>query len=293
MTQNEIPQLDLRQQELLHRKVAQMEEIGYDLNDTPALAEDIYEDRIQKAASVESIQPTYNNSIRSTTKENDLKQRIAELEESLGGISRPATTSEVTFRDSSGDETFYVRNICGMHIILSDLNIEKIPVGKSVDLLRFAPLEDLKKSRDLRKCIYGSGKEKTLKRLTEQEYYEDMQKEVMNRKKLTALQNQEQFRTQNTQQNQTAYPHERTIAAKQSQKIRGVIEAKLGKLMLRADPDPENSKFAMQTPDFIRWIQSEPLTHAEIEYIMGHPVVIRDHDIRAALLEKKGQVPPE
>jgi len=162
-----------------------------------------------------------------------------------------------------------------------------------VDLLRFAALADLKKSRDLRKCLYGTEKERTLKRLTEQEYYEDIQREAMNKKKLDVLQQQEQRRSQNTQQETNAYPHERTTFAKQNQNVRGVIEAKLGKLMLRADKDPENSRFAMQSPEFIGWIHNEPLTHAEIEYIMGHPAVVRDYDIRAALLEKKGQVPPE
>ena len=292
MITNEIPQLDPKQQELLQRKIAQMEGIEQDLDETPIPAQSIYRDERRVAAPIEPARPVYENPVKNNGAD-DLKRRIAEAEELIGITPRTASTSEITFRDSSGDETLYVRNICGMHIVLSDLEIEKIPVGKSVDLLRYASLADLKKSRDLRKCLYGTGKEKTLKRLTEQEYYEDIQREALNKKKLDALQNQEQLRTQNAQQEANAYPHDRTTFAKQNQTVRGVIEAKLGKLMLRADKDPENSKFAMQSPEFIGWIQNEPLTHAEIEYIMGHPAVIRDYDIRAALLEKKGQVPPE
>ena len=63
--------------------------------------------------------------------------------------------------------------------------------------------------------------------------------------------------------------------------------------MLRSDPNIEHSKLAMHSPEFISWVQTEPLTHSEIEYIMGHPAVVRDHDIRAALLEKKSHTPPE
>jgi hypothetical protein len=49
----------------------------------------------------------------------------------------------------------------------------------------------------------------------------------------------------------------------------------------------------MTTVEFIQWIQGEPLNHEEIDYIMGDPAVVRDHDIRAALLEKKQSTPPE
>lgn len=292
MTPNEIPQLDQKQQELLQRKIAQMEGIDLDLDETPTTPQSIYRDERQTIPIIEPTRFVSDNTARDS-KEADLKRKIAETEELLGVTPRTTTTSEITFRDSSGDETFYVRNISGMHLVLSDLEIEKIPVGKSVDLLRFAAIADLKKSRDLRKCLYGTEKERTLKRLTEQEYFEDIQREAMNKKKLDIIQQQEQRRTQVSQQEVNAYPHERTTFAKQNQTIRGVIEAKLGKLMLRADKDPENSRFAMQSPEFIGWLQNEPLTHAEIEYIMGHPAVVRDYDIRAALLEKKGQVPPE
>jgi len=288
MTQNEIPQLDSKQQELLQRKIAQMEE--GEVQSFSDTSNNFHEDMDQPQEAQDQLQQTPLPT--ATIESKNLKQKIAELEDFLGDTPQAATTTELTFRDSSGDETFYVRNICGMHVILSDLEIDKIPVGKSIDLLRYASLEDLKKSRDLRRCIYGVGNEKTLKRLTEQEFYEDKKREVMNKKKLAIIQQQEQFKLQGQQQNPDLMPHERTVFA-QNQKIRGVIEAKLGKLMLRSDSNQENAKYAMQSPEFIAWVQNEPLTHAEIEYIMGHPAVVRDHDIRAALLEKKGQVPPE
>jgi len=157
-------------------------------------------------------------------------------------------------------------------------------------------LEDLKKSRDLRKAVRGIGPERTLKRLTEREYLEEKRRELENKKRLDILQNQEHLKriTQQSQQRVDLLPHERSFEGTVSRSsVRPVIDSKLGKLALRTDPNLENRRQALSSYEFIDWVQREKLSHAEIENIMGHPSVVEDHDIRAALLEKKRSTPPE
>ena len=48
----------------------------------------------------------------------------------------------------------------------------------------------------------------------------------------------------------------------------------------------------MSNVEFIQWVQNEPLSVEEIEHIMGDPAVVKEHDIRAALLAKKKTIPP-
>ena len=216
MTQHEMPQLDPRQQELLQRKVAQMEngDQTFTEESTPL---DSYNPQPAMQPTMQPATPLTTETVIQqqdpvrTETAVDLKQKIAELEEFLGDTPGDTGVVDKTFRDSNGDETYYVRNVSGMHVVLSDLEIEKIPVGKSIDLLKFTNLDTLKQSRDLRRCVNAFGSEKTLKRITQQEYAQDKAREAANKKKLDALQRQEQLRAQTQQSNTELLPHERNL----------------------------------------------------------------------------------
>jgi hypothetical protein len=273
-----LPRLDQTQLSKLTQKVASMDEEG----NVPT---------IKKHPDTE-----YQELAR---KEPTLKEKIAQLEQELNvstvaPMQRTEVTSEVSYKDSMGNETFYVKNISGRHVLLSDLNINKIKIGESVDLLQHATLEQLKNSRDLRRVLSGYGIEKELQRLTEEEYFNELTILRENRKKNEIHRKQEDLRLAALQANQdqqaNLMPHDRTFTPA-PKKIRPAVESKLGKLALRKDSDPQNARLAMTSREFITWIQNEPMSHAEIEFIMGHPAVSDDHNIRVALLEKKNRTP--
>lgn len=230
-------------------------------------------------------------------KERSLKERIQELEESADGFSvdtSAVSESAQSFRDEMGDETFYVKNLAAGHLIISDLNMPKIDRGRSVDLLRHASLEDLKKSRDLRTLLASRGEKKLLQRLTPEQYYEEKRREVDDKKKIELLRLQETARAQQQpQHDQHKLPHERIMERKPISKpgaIRPVILSKLGKLALKNDPNPENFQKAMTTIEFMDWVMSENLSSSEIDYILGDPAVVGDHGLRASLLQKKAML---
>jgi len=306
------PNLDSKQIDLLNKKMQQVSNDPLLADDIPSaklagvppMAQDIYREPrpIQPVSPVSSpgvstvVSP--DSMFASEQKADAIKSKIAEIERELGSLTaEPVAESELTYRDSTGNETFYVKNICGGHYIIGDMQIDKIPAGKAVDLLQMASLEDLKKSRTLRKALRGVGSDRTLQRLTEREYLEEKRKELENKKRLDILQQQDQLRRMNQpqqQQQRELLPHERQFEPSlASRGIRPAIESRLGKLSLRTDNNPDNRKQAMSGYEFIAWVQQERLTHAEIENIMGHPSVVNDHDIRAALLEKKRATPPE
>jgi len=230
------------------------------------------------------------------------KEKIREVESEIDTFGNTHSlqvikVGDLTFKDDVGNETFYVRNISGRHVLISDIqNMEKIPSGKSVDLLRFASIEDIKKSRDLRNAL--GGPDRILQRITEDQYLEDLTIERDQIKRVEVARRQAELKRMqaSTQsQNQNILPHERAMFSpfpEGEEFIRPVIKAKLGSLALRNDKDPEHAAKAMTPPEFVMWISSEKLTHDEIDYIMGDPAVVRDHDIRAALMEKKRSIPP-
>jgi len=111
---------------------------------------------------------------------NTTKSKIAELEKELGIYDSMPTSKKgaeaKSFLDEFGDETFYVENVSNGHVVISDVDMDKIPRGKVLDLLRFAPIESLKKSRDLRVAMSGYGGTRLLKRLTPVEYMQRMER---------------------------------------------------------------------------------------------------------------------
>ena len=223
-----------------------------------------------------------------------IKERVAQLESEVASVAiKRSDAVSTSFRDSFGNETYYVKNVSGTHIVVSDIpTMSKIPNGKVADLLESASLEELQNSRDVRKLLRDP-QERYLKRLTEQQFYEERERELLQEKKMRLMAQQELTTSPNQQfqQQKEVLPHERTpVSFAQSHPIRPAIESKLGKLALKYDPNPENVKFAMTSTEFINWVNTEPLTHSEIDFIMGDPSVSKDYNIRAALLEKKRTV---
>ena len=226
-----------------------------------------------------------------------LKRRVKELENEIGAMSirRSDASDDRTFKDSYGNPTYFVKNVSGTHIVVSDIErMDKIQSGKVADLLASASVEEIQNSRDIRRLLRDP-QGRYLKQLTEEEYYEERERELLQEKKIKLMTEQELLRSSNQQQNQQKQellPHEKPpVSFSNTHSIRPAIESRLGKLALRSDPNPENSRFAMTSIEFIEWLNSEPLTHVEIDYIMGDPNVSRDYNIRAALMEKKRTVP--
>ena len=289
MNQNEkiFPQLDPKQEAALNRK----------LHELPA-SEEEWEDEIMDEEPVRQLPPkratiqTPAQRIVQPSSQRNLKSEIEEIERELGeGPITAPKRDAATFLDNMGNETFYVKNIGGRHIIITYIaGMDKIPVGTSVDLLQSADLDVLKKSRDLRRYLQSSGPGRELERLTEEEYFEEIKKMRDNRRKVGAMKRQEDHRANTRPRERELMPHERPFEP-QERPIRPVILSKLGKLALKYDKDPEHARLAMTSREFIIWAQNEPLTHADIEYIMGDPSVVKDHNIRAALLEKKANTP--
>lgn len=298
MSQN-FPNLDDKQLDALERKINSMgpdHEVSLDQRPNIQGA---------KVANDTVVQPS---SIFPENQIENIKESIKTLNQELVSPSRPRTAdkeNELTYRDTIGNETFYVKNISGRHVCISEPSPRSdmpgldifIKVGEVADLLQMADIDRLKRSRDLRRALMGVNGVVELKRLTQEEFDEEERKANENRRKLEILRQQETLRTlQQTQvQNQNLMPHERPLSSPlgSERAVRPMIKAKLGKLALRYDKDPQISRQAMTSLEFIQWINSEPLTHWEIDNIMGDPAVVRDHDIRAALLEKKQNTPPE
>jgi hypothetical protein len=287
--QNNYPQLDPKQAELLEKRLEQNEE------PIPSEIKIIVEDSPSthpKDTVVEPPPEMFADKQESQTEK--LKARVKDLENEIKEISvrRAGASSSKTFKDSYGNETYYVKNVSGNHIVISDLeNMDKIEKGKVADLLESASLEELQRSRDVRKILHDP-MERYLKRLTEEEYYIEREQELLQEKKIKLMSQQDKMKSiTNPEQNKELLPHEKPpVDFSQTHKIRPVIESKLGKLALRNDPNPEHSMYAMTSIEFIEWVNSEALTHGEIDFIMGDPNVSRDYNIRAALLEKKRTV---
>ena len=289
---NDYPKLDATQMNKLQQKVANME--SGDEGAVPGK-------NLGSSGTPKDVLLQPEN-IFPEQQQKNIKNEIKRLEEELRGFSQdtPQASADPTFRDSYGDETYYIRNVFGTHVLLEIISSSernagitiKIENGSSIDLTESANLEDIRRCRDLKSLL----RTQKLVRLTEQQYLEDLRVMTENKKKIAMLKQQEALRNMiQPQQAPDLMPHERTMVSpfQNSNSIRPVIQSKIGKLALRTDKDPENRKLAMTNLEFIEWVHSERLTHAEIGYIMEQPAVSSDHDIRAALLEKKSHTPAE
>ena len=240
-----------------------------------------------KVSSVErttTIIPETLNEVRG----DSIKKRIEDLEkEYYGEIKAPSINvkTATNYKDEYGCDTFYVKNQSDGHIIMEKPDMI-VPKSKVMDLLQYADLDELQTCRDLRINLSsrGSGMAR-LRRLTQREYLEELEKEVLMQKKVDIVRNQEAIkRAQNPQnmQNQMNPP-----PTTQGPKIRAMVLGRIEKLRLSSDNDPEISKFGINPSEFIQWVMGESLSEEELDYILGDPVISSKHDIKAAVVEKK------
>ena len=228
--------------------------------------------------------------------------RIAALEQALG--EEPKDTKSMTakarvFLDDFGSETYYVKNISNGHVAVSDIDVT-IKRGKCEDLLRYATLEDIKKSRDLRASIEydkipSSYRKSLLLRLTPEEYEVEKTKELKNKQKISQFkQNQtvahSQYQQQQQQQQTQTYNAvtQQQIAQPQTPRIRPTVLSKLEKL--RLSTVPENAHLGLAPEEFVEWAVTENLSIEEMDFVISHPNVINNPNIRTALYEKRSEM---
>ena len=218
-----------------------------------------------------------------------LRDKIKALEEAYRGETNPRSLSseKKNYLDEAGNDTFYVKNISNGHIVITDLDIT-IQIGIVSDLLTQASLEDCYASRDIRKNLVGvNGKAPWLKRLTQQEYYDEMEKALQVKKRIDVERQQETIK-QSQHQNQASgnTPFQNAPSSEPAMKIRPMVYGKLEKLRLSKDSDPENSKYGMTASDFIEWVMKESLSENELNHILGDPIVSKMHNVKAAVVDK-------
>jgi hypothetical protein len=227
--------------------------------------------------------------------------RIAALERALEGQTtseKSVTPKAATYLDDFGAETYYVKNISNGHVSVSDIDLT-VKRGKSEDLLKFAALEDIKKSRDLRAAVgydkkSGPYSQTLLLRLTPEEYEIEKIKELQNKQKIDQFkQNQANiYAHQQTQQQQQTQTYnaitQQKIAQPQTPRIRPTVLSKLEKLRLSSVP--ENAHLGLAPEEFVEWAITENLSLEELDFIISHPNVINNSNIRTALYEKRSEI---
>ena len=228
------------------------------------------------------------------SEKGSLKERYAEIEkEYYNGLNLPTsspslkTTSNNSYIDDMGKDTWYVKNISGGVIVLSDLEIV-IPKGSVFDLLESASIDECYASKDIRRSIAGTSENPPmLKRLTPEQYFKEIERAVQINKKIEIVRQQEVIKQRQMQVNPNA-PYQNNPMPEQQMgpKIRPMVLAKLEKLRLSSDVNPENSQYGMNPSEFIKWVMSEPLTEEELNHIASDPAVSRKHDVKAAVVEK-------
>lgn len=228
-------------------------------------------------------------------------ERIEALERELEEapkISNNVTVKAKAYLDDFGAETYYVKNISNGHVSVSDIDVT-VKRGESEDLLKFADIEDIKKSRDLRTAIGYERKPNPyrrtlLLRLTPEEYEEEKTKQLRNKRKIDQFKQSQAVAHANFQQNQQQTTQtyngvtQQIIAQPQTPRIRPTVLSKLEKL--RLSTVPENAHLGMGPEEFVGWAVTEDLSIEELDFIISHPNVINNHHIRTALYEKRSEI---
>jgi len=228
------------------------------------------------------------------TSQSDTKSKIEEIERELGESSKSVT--EVTakakvFMDEYGNETFYVKNNSNGHVVISDLDMNVLR-GKSEDLLRYATLDDLKKSRDLRNMLAGDLGKSMLQRLTPEEYLEAKKIELDNKRRIEQMKISQAQVSQQAQQaqnqQQVNLPHNPPPLQPTTPRIRPTVLSKLEKLRLSSVP--ESAHLGMTSIEFTQWALTEDLNVEELDFIITHPNVVQNSEIRTALYDKRSKM---
>jgi hypothetical protein len=241
------------------------------------------------------IEPQPENT-RDLTAEKSRTERIAELEHALGDSvkeTKDMTAKARAYLDDFGSETFYVKNISNGHVAISDIDVT-VQRGKSEDLLKYADLESIKKSRDLRAAIGYDKKPNPYKRslllrLTPEEYEIEKTKELQNKQKVDQFkQNQAVIHAQQQQAQPYNAVTQQPILQPQTPRIRPTVLSKLEKLRLSSVP--ENAHLGLAPEEFVEWAVTESLSIEELDFIISHPNVVNNPNIRTALYEKRSEM---
>lgn len=196
-----------------------------------------------------------------------IKDRIAAMENALGSASPSSTVgAHKGFMDEYGNETFYVKNISNGHVTISDIDGVVIKRNAAVDLLQMADLDSIRKSRDLRGAMQMANGKQWLKRLTPEEYLQELNSAFINKTQIDKLKSVNQ------------------PASDDPNKIRPVVLSKLEKLNLGYKPD--TAHLGMTPIEFVEWAITENLTDSELDYIIGS---VTDLSIKKPLLNAKAK----
>lgn len=222
-----------------------------------------------------NTQETISNAPKNKT---ELYERIRQSEAELGISDAPMKTMEgkhkpQEYLDEYGNETYYVKNISGNHIVISDISdMDKVEKGKCVDLLQMADIDTLKKSRDLRIAVMGLKGEKLLERITPEEYFEFLQKEAQLRKRM----------------NDNMYKNNPELAPQTNDTVSSKVLSKLEKFKLSTDIDPEKTQYGISEDEFSLWLRTEQLNESELDYILAS--IPNNRTIRSVVIEKKQEL---
>ena len=257
---------------------------------------------IESSRQEEIIQPVYTPIVENQQQPMSLEEKIKRFEaEYKGGLSIPkqSETMASSYLDEYGRDTFYVKNISGnkIHLQLSkepESSGILIPKGFVVNLLESATIEECLTSKDLNKLLMGFVNDPpALKRITKQEYADEMEKFILTNRKIEEQKRQESLRqrqmtqAQNQNQMQQNMPFQNPVRQEVASKPNYKIMSKIEKLRLSTAVDQEDAKFGITSAEFIQWMWQEYLSDEDLDYIMGDPIVMKFPEVKHAAIEKK------
>jgi hypothetical protein len=223
-------------------------------------------------------------------------ERIRRVKEQLGEAPQLSNADTMTarakaFLDEFGNETFYVKNVSDGHVVMSHIGVNigslegtdiVVKRGMIADLLEYAALEDIKKSRDVKTMC--AGKKPKLQRLTPEEFAEEGERIANNKVLIDEIRANQIYEKQMREQQQNPNARQNVQRPQSTSKIRPIVLSKLEKL--RISSDSINAHLGMTPVDFAEWAVTENLNIEELEFLATHPFVIQYNDVRAAVYDR-------
>lgn len=213
----------------------------------------------------------------STSNFDERDLQIQKLEDEIRALKsqntypRPSMTPSYSPKQNpwldpnTGDESWFIRNISNGHVVISDIEMDVIKRGEAVDLLELASIEDIKKSRDLKRAISGAKGTSLLERLTPEQYDKLTLEKQNNEKKIAQYKQQSELRAKNG------------ITPEQLKgKVRGVVLSKMEKLRLSLES--ATPELGISPVEFMSWAGTAGLTVPELSYILSG---VTDREVRA------------
>ena len=215
------------------------------------------------------------NNVESVASGN-LTDRIKAMENKINSTKKiePNRTGADFYKDDYGHATWYIKNESGMIVSLGDAMGVVIGKGEVIDLLSRVSEDVIIKSKDFIARLRNSAG--GLKRLTQEEYFSELQIQDEQNSKITAL--------------ETAKYLNSSDGVRTPQTIRPLIESQLNKLDLHFDKNPKVSALGMEPLVFIKWIMGEKFSIEEIDSMLGFPRVRSNTDITSSLIRKRSEL---